>query len=74
MKWGTALHEGLAKENTCLKAFETEDETNRNGLVYADLEYLKFISLSFPGLCLSFKVKMFRVTFIHIWLHFAFCS
>ena len=28
MKWGTALHEGLAKENTCLKAFETEDEMN----------------------------------------------
>lgn len=42
-----------------------------NGSVYLDFEYLKFISLSFPGLSLSFKVKMFRMTFLHVTLLFS---
>lgn len=50
----------------------TEDETNRNGFVYLELEYLKFIPLSFPGLCVSFKVRMFRVMFTQIQFWFFF--
>jgi len=36
--------------------------------------YLKPISLSFRGLCVSFKVKMFRVTWTQMLFQFAFCS
>lgn len=45
----------------------TENETD--WLVRLELEYLKFNSLSFPALCLSFKVKMFRVRPLHIYIY-----
>lgn len=50
--------------STMLK-WEKEKETNSSGYVYLELEYLQLISLSFPGLCVSFKVKMLRAALTH---------
>lgn len=52
--WRTESAQSVAILSACFLQ-HVEKRKHRNGLVYLEFEYLKFISWSFPGLCLSFR-------------------